>query len=344
MDKQLRTRFATPKPKYRVTNWRDYNAALVQRGSLTLWIDETVIDRWHAVSGKGAVYHDDAILCALSLRSVFGLALRQTQGFLHSLAAMLELGVEVPHYSTLSRRASGLKVPAQCLNRHNQPGPLHLVIDSTGLKVFGEGEWKVRVHGVGKRRVWRKLHLGVDQASGEIPAHDLTMNNVHDGPILPGLLDQVDSPIDQVSADTAYDSFRCHRAICDRHARPVIPPRKGASILPPRNLKDPPPTRHRPGAGLFNVSIRSDAKNGKRKAIITDDLWPRLPCSDSKPSLAQNYTIGNSKTRRQKPKSEWPFSTPSLHLVCPKPLGLVETSDQKPSATLGLPRNKANMR
>ncbi len=243
MDKQLPKRFASPKPKYRVSNWRDYNAALVERGSLTLWIDEAVVDRWHAVSGKGAVYHDDAIMCALCLRQVFGLALRQTQGFLRSLAAMLGLGVEIPHYSTLSRRAEGLKVPAQCINHSNHSSPLHLVIDSTGLKVFGEGEWKVRVHGVGKRRLWRKLHLGVDEATGEILAHDLTMNNVHDGPVLPGLLDQVDQPLGQVSADTAYDSFRCHRAICDRGARPVIPPRKGASILPPRNLKDPPLTR-----------------------------------------------------------------------------------------------------
>ncbi len=156
---------------------------------------------------------------------------------------MLELGVDVPHYSTLSRRASGLKVPAQCLKRNDQSSPLHLVIDSTGLKVFGEGEWKVRTHGVGKRRVWRMLHLGVDETSGEILAHKLTMNNVHDGPVLPGLLDQIDTPLDQVSADGAYDSFRCHGAIHNRGARPVIPPKKGASILPPRNLKEPPPTR-----------------------------------------------------------------------------------------------------
>ena len=202
-----------------------------------------MIDRWHAVSGKGAVYHDDAIMCALCLRQVFGLALRQTQGFLHSLALMPELDVEVPDYSTLSRRASGLKVPAQCTKRDAHTNPLHLVIDSTGLKVFGEGEWKVRAHGADKRRLWRKLHLGVDEASGEILAHQLTLNNVHDGPVLPGLLDQVNDPVDQVSADTAYDSFRCHRAIHQRGARPIIPPRKGASILPPRNLKDPPPTR-----------------------------------------------------------------------------------------------------
>lgn len=241
MAKQSQERFTDPKPAYKVTNWHYYNAALVKRGSLTLWLDEAVIGRWHQVTGKGAVYHDDAILCALSLRAVFGLALRQTQGFLRSLADMLKLAVIVPHYSTLSRRAEGLKVPVKCANRNGHP--LHLVIDSTGLKVFGEGEWKVRVHGAGKRRTWRKLHLGVDEASGGILCHQLTMNNVHDGPVLPELLNQIDGQLDQVSADKAYDSFDCHRAIHDQGARPVIPPRKGASILPPRTIKDPPPTR-----------------------------------------------------------------------------------------------------
>jgi len=246
MDKQLPERFASPMPKYRVSNWREYNAALVERGSLELWIDEAVIERWHGVSGKGAVYHNDAIMCALCLRQVFGLALRQTQGFLRSLAAMLGLDVSIPHYSTLSRRAESLEVCVQSVK--HQSSLLCLVIDSTGLKVFGEGEWKVRAHGAGKRRVWRKLHLGVDAASGEILAHELTMNNVHDGQILPGLLEQIglgqmNKAIDQVCADKAYDSFSCHRAILDRGARPVIEPRKGASILPPPKLKDPPLTR-----------------------------------------------------------------------------------------------------
>ncbi len=241
MAKRSREGFTEPKPTYKVTNWRDYNAALVNRGSLTLWIDEAVIGRWHQVTGKGAVYHDDAILCALCLRQVFGLALRQTQGFLRSLAGMLKLAVTVPHYSTLSRRAEGLKIPVECMSRNDRP--LHLVIDSTGLKVYGEGEWKVRVHGAGKRRTWRKLHLGVDETSGEILCHQLTLNNVGDGPVLPELLEQIEEPLDQVSADPAYDSFRCHRALHDRGARPVIPPKKGASILPPHGMKDPPPTR-----------------------------------------------------------------------------------------------------
>ena len=295
MEKKSRERFATPKPEYKLTNWRQYNAALVKRGSLTLWIDETVIDRWHQVSGKGAIYHNDAILCALCLRQVFGLALRQTQGFLHSLASMLGLGVKVPHYSTLSRRAEGLKVPAQCLKRNDQSGPIHLVIDSTGLKVFGEGEWKVRVHGIGRRRLWRKLHLGVDEASGEILAYQLTMNNVHDGPVLPGLLDQIDQPVDQVSADTAYDSFRCHRAIHDRHARPVIPPRKGASILPPRNLKDPPPTRGRIVQRIHQIGRKEWKKesNYHRRSLAETAMFRFKTIIDPK---LRNRKFQNQKT------------------------------------------------
>jgi transposase len=115
--------------------------------------------------------------------------------------------------------------------------------DSTGLKVFGEGEWKVRQHGWSKRRLWRKLHLAVDEATGEILAHRLTPSNVHDGPVLPKLLDQIEGPLTQVSADRAYDSFANYKAILTRNARPVIPPRKGAAITPPPGTKDPPLTR-----------------------------------------------------------------------------------------------------
>jgi len=241
MIKFKQRRYAGPKPKYKLTNWADYNDGLVKRGSLTLWISEDVIAKWHRVCGKGAIYHNDAILCALSLRSVFGLALRQTQGFLTSLAQMLDLDVQIPHYSTLSRRAANLSIPSHPPQRCSRP--VHLVIDATGLKIFGEGEWKVRVHGVGKRRVWRKLHLGVNEKTNEILVHELTKSNVHDGAVLPDLLEQTDVVLDQVSADKAYDSFKCHDAIYQRSARPVIEPRQGASSKPPPGLKDPPPTR-----------------------------------------------------------------------------------------------------
>ena len=120
---------------------------------------------------------------------------------------------------------------------------MHLAIDSTGLKVFGEGEWKIRLHGKDKRRVWRKLHLAVDTTTGEILAHELTPSERHDGPELPGLLAKVKGPVQAVCADGAYDAFSNHAAILSRGATPVIPPRKGAAISPPPGMKDPPPTR-----------------------------------------------------------------------------------------------------
>jgi IS5 family transposase len=237
-----------PKPRYRVTNWREYNRALVARGAITLWIDEAVVAGWRAAGGKGWRYSDMAILCALSLRAVFGLTLRQTQGFLHDLTRLLGLEITVPHYSTFSRRAATLTVPALA---RPSGGPLHLAVDATGLKVYGEGEWKVRVHGKDKRRVWRKLHLAVDTRTGALHAHALTTSEVHDGGELEGLLAAVAAPIAAVCADKAYDSFDCHAAILAREARPVIPPRKGAAIRPPPGRKDVPPTR---GAAVGRIA------------------------------------------------------------------------------------------
>jgi IS5 family transposase len=236
-------------PRYRVANWRDYNRALVARGSITLWIDEEVLSGWRAPGGKGRRYSDAAILAALSLRAAFKLTLRQTEGFLASLKPSLGLTIEVPHYSTFCRRARALKVPR--LARPAGGGPLHLAIDATGLKVHGEGEWKVRVHGKGKRRVWRKLHLGVDTATGEILAHALTPSDTHDGAELEGLLAEVEGPIAAVYGDKAYDAFDIHSAVLARGAQPVIPPRKGAAIRPPPGLNNPPPTR---GAAVARIA------------------------------------------------------------------------------------------
>jgi len=226
---------ASAKPRYRVTNWHEYDRALVARGAITLWIDEEVLAGWRATGGRGLPYSDAAILCALGLRMVFRQPLRQTQGFLLSLKQLLGLTIEVPHYSTFSRRAATMVVPR--LTRPAGGGPLHLAIDATGLKVHGEGEWKVRTHGKDRRRVWRKLHLGVDSTTGELLAHALTPSDTHDGAELEGLLAQVEGPIDAVYGDKAYDAFDIHRAILAREARPVIPPRKGAAIHPPPGLK-----------------------------------------------------------------------------------------------------------
>lgn len=248
----------TPAAKrtWRVTNWRDYNRALASRGGVTLWLHDEVLRDWRAVGGKGMRYSDAAIRCALSIRAVYKLPLQQTQGFLSSLKTMLGLTIPVPHYSTLSRRAADLAVPE--LRRGAQTGPLHLAIDSTGLKLFGEGEWKMRQHGSGKRRVWRKLHLAVDTETAEILAHTLTGSDHHDGPELPGLLAKGKAPVAVVSADKAYDSFASHRAILAIKAKPVISPRTGAAITPPPTEKgrarDPercrPPHRRDRGQGV----------------------------------------------------------------------------------------------
>lgn len=229
------------KDRYRVSNWREYNAAMVKRGSITLWLDEDVLSQWHKVCGKGAVYSDQAIVCALCLRQVFRLPLRQTQGLVTSLMALMGIAFKVPHYSTLSRRAKSLAMPK--LPSLSAKDPLHIAIDSTGLKLFGEGEWTIRCHGKSKRRRWRKLHLAVDVITGQLVAHKLTDQNTTDNTQLEPLLDDIATPIARVFADKAYDSFDCHKSILKLGAEPIIPPRKGAAINPPPNINDPPKTR-----------------------------------------------------------------------------------------------------
>ena len=260
MAQRIRTRPASAsKPRYRVGNWRDYNRALVARGSITLWLHEEVLANWRATGGKGLRYSNAAMLCALSLRMVFRLPLRQTQGFLLSLKQVLALTIDIPHYSSFCRRARTLDVPKPtrpaCTGSGG--GPLHLAIDSTGLKVHGEGEWKVRTHGKDRRRVWRKLHLGVDTTTGELLAHALTPSETHDGAELPGLLAQIEGPVAAVYGDKAYDAFDIHHAVLARDARPVIPPRKGAAIRPPPGLKDPPPTRGQAVARIAEVGRKA---------------------------------------------------------------------------------------
>jgi IS5 family transposase len=275
MAKRERTPAPEPKPRYRVRNWRAYNDALVRRGAITLWIDEDVIAGWRAKGGKGRRYGDPAILCALSLRAVFKLALRQTEGLLRDLTRQLGLDGElgVPDYSTLSRRAAALVVPQPAWRGG---GPVHLAIDATGLKVHGEGEWKVRVHGKDRRRVWRKLHLAVDTRTGMLHAHALTGSEVPDAAELDGLLARTSAPVAAVAADKAYDSFDCHKAILAREARPVIPPRKGAAIHPPARRKDVPPTRGEAVARIAEIGRKAwKAETGYHRRSLAETAMCR---------------------------------------------------------------------
>ncbi len=220
------------KRTYHLRNWSDYNKALVNRGSLTIWFADETVKAWinHEQTGKrGAsqIYTDAAILCMLTLMAVYSLRLRSTQGLLHSLFRLAEIHLMVPDYTTLCRRRKVLEV---MLPRQAKGRAIHLVVDSTGLKVYGEGEWKVRQHGVTKRRTWRKLHLGVDEASREIVAAVATTNNVSDDEVLADLLKQVAEDVEQVTADGAYDKRKCYEAIAEKQAQAVIPPRRGARL------------------------------------------------------------------------------------------------------------------
>jgi hypothetical protein len=228
------------KAKYRLHNWKKYNESLVNRGSLTIWFSEDVVSAWNnqARTGKRGHpqnYSETAILTMATLQEVYHLPLRQAKGFLGSIFELLKLNLSVPDYSTLSRRRAALEIELPTRRRNE---PVHLVVDSTGMKVFGEGEWKVRKHGYTYRRTWRKLHLGIDEASGEILASVVTTNNVTDGQVLPDLLDQVSAEINQVSGDGAYDKRNCYGAIGKRKAKAAIPPRRNAKVWRHGNTKE----------------------------------------------------------------------------------------------------------
>lgn len=218
------------KHQYRIRNWRDYNKALVGRGSLILWIDSRSLSSWFdhdlpARRGRRRTYTDAAILCALLLREVYHLPLRATQGLVSSLLRLMQTSLPAPHYSTLSRRARSLQLSLTTDKKKIK----HLVIDSTGLKVYGEGEWKVRTHGKDKRRTWRKLHISMDAATHHITASLITDKDALDRWTLPALLDQTEGEIEKVGADGAYDFEICYRAIQERQAQALIPPRSDAA-------------------------------------------------------------------------------------------------------------------
>jgi IS5 family transposase len=228
-----------PKARYRLRNWREYNRALAQRGSLTLWISAEVLTVWQnsertGKRGHPQTYSDTAIATMATLQEVYQLGVRQTEGLLESIGELLHLEVAIPSYSTPSRRRATLEV---VLPRTRSKDALHVVVDSTRVKVFGEGEWKVRQHGYTYRRTWRKVHLGVDEASGEIVAAVVTTNNYSDSQLLPELLEQVEEDITQVSGDGGYDRRTCYDAIRERHARAVIPPQHNAKIWQHGNTK-----------------------------------------------------------------------------------------------------------
>ena len=246
--------------KYKTTNWSSYNDSLKRRGSLSIWFDPELV--WvpppSGRRGRQQNFSDAAIQACLTLKVLFGLPLRQTTGFMQSLLLLIGLDWVVPDFSTLCRRQRTLKVS---LPYRGGTGPLNLLIDSTCIKAEGEGEWNARKHGGSKRRIWRKVHIGIDEETLEVRAVEITSSNVGDAPVLPDLLNQIpsDQDIGSVTADGAYDTHKCHETIAARNAHAVIPPRKNAKPWKPTSA----------GAIARNEAVSAQRYLGRT-------LWRRL--------------------------------------------------------------------
>ncbi len=218
------------KQRHRATNSAAYDAALRQRGSLTVWFTDAASAAWKAeprtTRGGQSRYSALAIATALTLRSVFRLALRQTEGLIGSIITLLSLDLAVPDRTTMSRRAESLNA----VQPRSGSRPVHLLVDSTGLKLCGSGEWLLEKHGTKTRRSWRRLHIAVDADTGQIAAASLTSNDVDDAPQIGALLDQVDGPVASFTADGAYDQDGVYGQVAVRHpeASVIVPPRSSA--------------------------------------------------------------------------------------------------------------------
>jgi len=275
-----------PRPKRRVTNWATYDAALRRRGSLTVWVTDEAIASWRAAPrttpGGQPHYSALAITTALMLRAVFRLALRQTEGLVGSILHLLGLELPVPDHSTIGRRARTVKLPAR--SRTNGE-PLQLLVDSTGLKLSGPGEWLVEKHGTRKRRSWRVLHIGMDATSGRIVAATLTDRGVDDATQVGLLLDQVDHPVASLTSDGAFDRSSVYADVHERHpeAAVIVPPRRDA--MPSATAETVPTQRDRHLQAInergrmawqknsgYNLRARVESQIGRWKRVIGDSL------------------------------------------------------------------------
>jgi hypothetical protein len=282
------------KPKYRVRNWSEYNAALVKRGSLDIWVDEAIARSWESQEETGErghpkVYRDSWIELILSVGMVYQLRLRQLEGFMNSLLRLAGWqSIKVPDFTTLSRRRGGLTIQ---VSTKTFSEAITVVVDSSGAKVYGEGEWKVRQHGASKRRTWRKFHLAIEPKTNEILSLEVSTNDVTDDEMLAVVLEEIDDTItiQQVCGDGGYDRTNSYQAIAKHNAKATIPPRKDAVIWQHGNSNAPPLDRdenlrfiRKHGRKCWKQTSgyhqRSKAESGvfRYKTILGDTLNARL--------------------------------------------------------------------
>lgn len=242
---------------YRIRNWAAYNAALVQRGSLEVWLSPQSQGAWYAEAtgeaGKPAVYSDAAITCVLSIRKLFRLPLRQTEGFVRSAFKQSDTALKAPNYSTISRRGRYLLVK---LPKKDKEKTI-IVVDSSGVKVYGAGEWNTKRHGKKRAKRWKKIHVAIDE-KGEVRASDVSDEDTADAEITESLLDQEDAQITGFYGDGAYDKRRVYQECIERQVPHVlIPPRKDAKIWQHGNLYAPPHPR--------DENLRAIRRGGKTR-------------------------------------------------------------------------------
>lgn len=251
------------KPKYKIRNWKEYNETLVNRGRIDVWVEKGILETWFAKDPKprkrGAKkrYSNQAIQLTLQFGQVFHQKLRQTEGLMNSVLRCMKVDLDVPDHSTLSRRGEALPVKLPTEKRET----VTIIVDSSGLKVYGEGEWKVRKHGYSKHRTWQKIHLAVTP-DGEIREEKLTGNNVTDGQILPELIKRESADIDKLAGDGAYDKLKVYEACREEGIKTIaIPPQRNAKILFHGNRKEKPHPRD-VNLRLIRKSSRASWKKG----------------------------------------------------------------------------------
>lgn len=231
----LNTNISKPKRTYHIINWQNYNKGLCNRYNLDVWFNPKIINKWYfkpktRKPGASILYSKTAILTCYQLKCLFGLSLRATQGFLDSIFRKLSLPIRCPHYSQLSRRAKELrniKLPSS-----NNNSLLFALIDSTGLKVYGQGEWHVKMHKASRRRTWRKLSLLVDPISQEIIDNNLTSSHTHDSIAAIPMIAKLPHSIDAFWGDGAYDSSNIYKILFEKGIKPIIPPPCNATLSP----------------------------------------------------------------------------------------------------------------
>jgi hypothetical protein len=296
-------RHKIPKAKYRVTNWPEYDAALVRRGNLTVWVAEEAVAAWHAPAtgrrGGQPVYSDLAIETGLALRLVLHQPLRQTEGALRSIADLLGAEIRIPDHTTFSRRSGGLTILPKRIERNE---PLHLLVDSTGVKIYGEGEWLDQKHGFRSRRRWRKLHLAVDADTHEIAAVELTPDDIGDVSAVADLLDQIEDPVASMTGDGAYDGQRFTMRWRNVSLGPL-----SSSLLDRRPFRAR--LRRRSATCISRRLQGMAASAGSGVRDIPGGAESKRQCTDTKPSSAGVFTPGLCPIKRPRRRSDAMSST-----------------------------------